>query len=177
MGAPAMCVDFALGAGRRSATGILVLGAGVLSVVAVMLSYQQTRAEAEGLEIRSEALSLVENDGNSSAGTATTTIANARDVVTELATPWSRLLQELDAAGASDKQQPVALLAIEPDVEHRKIRILAESRTLPAALAYTERLQKSTALRYPLLVSHEVQSKDQYQPVRFEVAAEWRLTP
>lgn len=171
-----MRVDFAPSAGRRNAAGIVVLGAGALSLVAVLLSYQQTRAEVEGLELRSEALSQVEGDGNASAGSATTTIANARDVVTELATPWSRLLQELDAAGADNKQS-VALLAIEPDVEHRKVRILAESRTLPAALEYTERLQKSTTLRYPLLVSHEVQVKDQYQPVRFEVAAEWRVTP
>lgn len=169
-----MQVDFAPGATRKNASGIVVLGAGVLSFVAVLLSYQQTRAEVEGLELRSDALGQVAGDAN--APGETVTIANARDVVTELATPWSRLLQELDAAGADNKQS-VALLAIEPDVEHRKVRIVAESRTLPGALAYTERLQKSTTLRFPLLVSHEVQTKDQYQPVRFEVAAEWRVAP
>lgn len=171
-----MRVDFAPGAMRKNAVGIVVLGAGVLSFVAVLLSYQQTRAEAQGLELRSDALDHIAGDGNASGESATTTIANARDVVTELATPWSRLLQELDAAGADNKQS-VALLAIEPDVEHRKVRILAESRTLPAAIAYTERLQKSTTLRFPLLVSHEVQIKDQFQPVRFEIAAQWRVTP
>ena len=141
--APAMRVDFAPGAMRKNAVGIVVLGAGVLSFVAVLLSYQQTRAEAQGLELRSDALDRIAGDGNASGESADDHVANARDVVTELATPWSRLLQELDAAGADNKQS-VALLAIEPDVEHRKVRILAESRTLPAALAYTERLQKST---------------------------------
>lgn len=176
MTAPAMLVDFAPGARRRNVAGITVLCAGLLSMALVVLSYQQARAEAEGLELRSAALGQVEGDGDSSTGSGTETVASAREVVTELATPWSRLLKDLDAAGTNSKQS-VALLAIEPDAEHRKVRILAESRSLPAALAYTESLQKSNALRYPLLVSHEVQLKDQYQPVRFEVTAEWTVAP
>jgi hypothetical protein len=174
--APAMHVDFAPGAMRKNVAGVVVLAAGVLSFVVVLLGYQQTRAEAEGLELRAEALGQAESEPGALAVAAPGTIANARDVVAELATPWSRLLEELDAAGG-DSEQSVALLAIEPDIEHRKVRILAESRNLPAALAYTERLQKSTVFRFPLLVSHEVQTKDQFQPVRFEVAAEWKVTP
>jgi hypothetical protein len=69
----------------------------------------------------------------------------------------------------------VALLAIEPDREGHRVQIMAESRTLPAAVAFTERLQKSEALVYPLLDSHEVQDKDQYRPVRFQITASWRL--
>jgi len=176
MSAPVMRLDFAPQGMRRNAAGIVLLSAGVLSFVAILLGYQQTRAEAAGLELRAAALESSEGDSEASDHASADVIANARDVIAELSTPWPQLLEELDAAG-NDGKQSVALLAIEPDVEHRKVRILAESRTLPAALAYTERLQRGSVLRFPLLVSHEVQTKDQYQPVRFEVAAEWKVAP
>ena len=67
----------------------------------------------------------------------------------------------------------VAVLAVEPDREKGRIRIVAEARDLPTALAYIERLQKSRALRFPMLDSHEVRTDDHDQPVRFQLSAEW----
>lgn len=176
MSAPAMRLDFAARRSRRDAIGIVVLAAGVLSSVAIVSSYRQTRAEAEGLQLRLDALAHAASPTGGLEDAAPRVIGEADAAVAELATPWSRLLEELEAANA-DSKQSVALLAIEPDREHRKVRIFAESRTLPAALAYAERLQKSTALRFPLLESHEVQTKDQYQPVRFQIAADWSVPP
>jgi hypothetical protein len=176
MGAPAMHIDFAPRRDPRDAAGLLVLVAGVAAFASVVMVYQQTKSEAEGLQLRADAYTGTGRHAETTSAAAPVLIANAGDVVTELATPWSRLLTDLGAASV-DSRQSVALLAIEPDVEHRRIRIVAESRDLPAALAYTERLQRSPALRFPLLVSHEVQTKDQYQPVRFEIAAEWRVAP
>jgi len=37
-----------------------------------------------------------------------------------------------------------------------------------------QRLQVSDALRYPMLESHEVQTRDPEKPVRFQIRAEWR---
>jgi hypothetical protein len=51
---------------------------------------------------------------------------------------------------------------------------VAEARDLPSALLYVERLQKSNALRFPILDSHEVRTEDKDQPVRFQLSAEWR---
>lgn len=175
MSAPAMRVDFIRGV-RRDVVGRVLLAAGVLSIVTVVLAYRQLQVEAEGLQLRTQALDAIDVESSDLPERTAGTIAGARDVVTQLAMPWSRLLRDLDAAG-NDNKQSVALLAIEPDVDHRQVRIVAESRDLPAALAYAERLQQSSALHFPLLVNHEVQSKDQYQPVRFEIAAEWQVTP
>jgi hypothetical protein len=100
----------------------------------------------------------------------------AGDAVAELATPWSILLKELERAG-EDSNGSVAILAVEPDREKRQVRVVAEARTLPIALAYVERLQKSTALRYPMLESHEVQAKDPERPVRFQIKADWSTSP
>jgi hypothetical protein len=83
------------------------------------------------------------------------------------------LLQELEAA-SHDEAGSVAVLAVEPDREKGRIRIVAEARNLGMALAYIERLQKSHALRFPMLDSHEIRVEDRDQPVRFQMSAEWK---
>ncbi len=97
----------------------------------------------------------------------------AGPVVAELGAPWSLLLQELETA-SQDIGGAVAVLAVEPDRDKGRIRIVAETRDLATALAYILRLQKSNALRYPMLDSHEVRAEDHDQPVRFQLSAEWK---
>ena len=91
----------------------------------------------------------------------------------ELAVPWTLLLSELEAA-SRDEASKVALLQVEPDAAKHLVRITAEARTLPDALAYLSRLQKSSVLRYPMLESHERKKDDPEHPVRVKLAAEWR---
>ncbi len=91
----------------------------------------------------------------------------------ELAIPWSRLLAELESA-SQDVASTVALLQVEPDPSKHQVRITAEARTLPDALAYLERLQKSSLLRFPMLDSHELRKDDPEHPIRVKLTAEWR---
>jgi hypothetical protein len=171
-----MRLDFNARRNRPGAAGMVILALGVVSVAATLVSYQQSRAEADGLRLRFEALSRAATAPGDLGDSAPRVLADTDAVIAELATPWGRLLEDLEAANA-DSKRSVAVLSIEPDREHQKVRIFAESRTLPAALAYAERLQQSTALLYPLLDSHEIQTKDQYQPVRFQITAAWRVAP
>ena len=174
MSAPAMRLDFASN-GRRPGRGpMLLLAAGVASVILTALSYQQFSNRADGLELRLEAMTGVPAASEVRDGEADKTVSEAAAAIAELATPWGQLLQDLEAA-ATDSQKSVALLAVEPDRENHKVTITAESRTLPAAVAFAERLQLSEALLDPLLDSHEVQTDAQYRPVRFQVTASWRL--
>ncbi len=175
MSARPVLLDFVRDGTPRGVARYALLAAGMLALATVALTYRAVRSEADALELRMAALDPVEVEPAAGAS-ASALVASATEVVTELATPWGRLLGDLEVAGR-DQARDIALLAIEPDTRHRRIRIVAESRDLPAALAYTTRLQRSEALRYPLLVSHEVQVDDQYQPVRFEVAADWRAVP
>lgn len=168
-------LDFVRDGSSRGVARYVLLAAGVIALAALAVSYHSVRTEAEALELRAAALDPG-SPGPAANASAAALVASATEVVTELATPWGRLLGDLEVAGR-DQARDIALLAIEPDTRHRRIRILAESRDLPAALAYTSRLQRSEALGYPLLVSHEVQVNEQYQPVRFEVAADWRALP
>jgi hypothetical protein len=99
--------------------------------------------------------------------------AEATKVERELNIPWTRLLAELEAA-SHDSAATVSLLQVEPDPGKRLVRITAEVRALPDALAYLKRLQKSSVLRYPMLESHERRKDDPQHPLRIKVSAEWR---
>jgi hypothetical protein len=91
----------------------------------------------------------------------------------ELGIPWTRLLAELEAAG-QDSGVSVSLLLVEPDPGKQLVRITAEVRALPDALAYLERLQKSEVLRHPMLESHERRKDDPDHPLRITLSAGWR---
>lgn len=99
--------------------------------------------------------------------------AEAATVERELGIPWTRLLAELEAA-SHDSASSVSLLQVEPDPDKRVVRITAEVRALPDALAYLKRLQKSPVLRHPMLESHEWRKDDPDHPVRIKLSAEWR---
>jgi hypothetical protein len=151
--------------------GSIILALGAAGTVFAGVQFRASSLTLSGLELRLEAMESAHN-----AGTGPLTAGAAEEtapVVAELGAPWSLLLQELEAA-SQDAGGAVAVLAVEPDREKGRVRIVAEARDLPAALAYIERLQKSNALRFPMLDSHEVRTEDHDQPVRFQLSAEWK---
>jgi hypothetical protein len=169
-------LDFAHRPRRLNGIGTALLAAGLIATALVVVDYRSVAAESQGIGLRLDALRPAGLDFFASGKSASKSSDDVHAAVTELATPWSVLLRELEHASA-DNADSVALLAIEPDREHRSVRITAESRNLSQALGYVERLQKSAALRFPMLASHEVQSKDPEHPVRVVIKAEWKLDP
>jgi hypothetical protein len=151
--------------------GPSLLAAGFLACAGLYLVYRQGAHEREGLELRLASLDAAASGAGALADDPS--FAAARETSTSLATPWGRLLDDLEAA-SRDVGPSVSLLEVEPDREHGRIRVLAESRSLVAALAYLERLQKASTLANPLLQSHEVQDEVAERPVRVEIVADWR---
>ncbi len=151
--------------------GLLILVAGVTALLLIGLQFHAASLEREGLELKLEALESFRNAGTDSGGRQGA--EDAAPVVAMLGAPWAELLKELESA-SHDEAGAVAVIAVEPDREKGRIRIIAEARNLGMALAYVERLQKSHALRYPMLDSHEVRVEDRDQPVRFQLSADWK---
>jgi hypothetical protein len=164
-------LDFQSAGNSARLLGPSLLAAGLVACVSFYLAYRQGANEMEGLELRLTSLESAAN--GSSAPGDDPSIAAARETALSLATPWGRLLDDLEAA-SRDVGLSVTLLEVEPDREHGKVRVLAESRSLVAALAYLERLQKSATLANPLLQSHEVRAELAERPVRVEIVADWR---
>jgi hypothetical protein len=150
--------------------GAVILTLGAAGAIFSGMQFRAANLTLAGLELRLEA---IESTHSSGMGSVTAGAEDAGPVVAELGAPWSLLLQELETA-SQDIGGAVAVLAVEPDREKGRVRIVAEARDLPTALAYIERLQKSNALRFPMLDSHEVRTEDHDQPVRFQLSAEWK---
>jgi hypothetical protein len=173
MSAPSIQLDFVA---RRAPVSLLsgvLLLLGVSAVAGAYLGYRHLESRRAGLELKlDEALRRTHRDPATDQRTAGMS-AEAGRVAQELSTPWTELLAELESA-SGDSANQVAVLSIEPDHAKRLVHITGESRDLPTALAYVQRLQKSTLLRYPMLDSHDLKTDDPQHPVRFALSAEWR---
>lgn len=95
----------------------------------------------------------------------------AQQVADFLLLPWHELFAALEAAALGD----VALLAIEPDPKKNQVRISAEARDADTLFAYLKRLEKVPQLQDVHLLRHEVREDDPQHPVRFTVAAYWKV--
>ena len=170
-------LDFA---GRRrglSLTGSLLLALGVAAAAGVLLEYRLIGEHRAGLELKLAASIRARSPAISRDPTADARIAvSAQQAATDLATPWTLLLSELEQA-SKESQGQVALLGVEPDHAKHNVRVSAEARTLALALAYVQRLQSSRSLEYPMLDRHEIRADDAQHPVRFELTGEWRDLP
>jgi hypothetical protein len=164
-------LDFVAPVHQAPGVGTALCIAGVALAAFVGVSFTAALGERSRLDAALGALAPAEKaPGPAASRSADENAAIER----ELSVPWSRLLGELESAG-HDTQFAVALLEVEPDPSKKQVRITAEAKSLPAALAYLERLQTSRVLRYPMLESHERQKRDPEHPVRVKLAAEWRL--
>lgn len=96
----------------------------------------------------------------------------ASAVIRQMTIPWDRLFREL----ASSADETIALLAVEPDVQTRQVRIQGEARDLQAMLAYSRRLEAGT-LAGVMLLDHEIKTQDSRRPVIFSMMAGWGEQP
>ena len=170
-------LDFAGAHRGLSWAGALLLAVGLIAAGAVALEYRALGAHRAGLELRLTALAQAKGTPSPSESAADARIAvSAQQAESDLATPWTMLLSELEQA-SKDSEGQVALLGVEPDHAKHSVRISAEARTLNLALSYVERLQSSRSLEFPMLDRHEVRADDAQHPVRFELTGSWRDMP
>lgn len=91
-------------------------------------------------------------------------------VARQLNTPWTSLLDTLEAATPDD----VALVSIEPDAGLGSLRLQVEAKTLDTALDYAKDLGALPLFGSVGLIKHETNEQDSNKPVRLSV--ELRLT-
>jgi hypothetical protein len=176
MSAPAVTVDFVNRRSRMTLAGAVVLLLGVSAAAAACFEYRLIESRRAGLELKLQAAARQGHRDPALELRAAGLTEEAGRMAAELGTPWTKLLTELEAA-SHDSAGQIAVLSIEPDHAKRNVHITGESRDLPLALAYVQRLQTSTLLRYPMLDSHEVKTDDAQRPVRFAMTAEWKELP
>jgi hypothetical protein len=176
MSGPLVSLDFVAPRTRTTLTGVVLALFGSIALATAGFEYHTLNTERAGLELRlATSLRHTRPDPANTARNASA-LGEAAGVATELGTPWTALLADLELA-SRDSTGTVAVLAIEPDHEKRRVRISGESRDLTQALTYLSHLQSTGHLRYPMLDSHEVLADDKEHPVRFTLSADWSSIP
>jgi len=164
-------LDFAASVHQAPLAGAALCIVGLATALALGLAFDRKLTERSQLDA---ALGATAQPRRSAPTPESLRIAaEAATVERELTIPWTRLLAELERA-THDSAASFSLLLIEPDPDKQLVRITAEVRALPDALAYLRRLQKSAVLRYPMLESHERRKDDPEHPLRIRLSAEWR---
>jgi hypothetical protein len=169
-------LDFAAPRFRISVLGMGLLVVGLAALVASCLEYRIAAQRRAGLELKLAATSRRPVQDPAKTQQNARLNEAATDVARQLGKPWTAVLADLEAASHASQDQ-IAVLSIEPDADKHRVRITAESRDLPPALAYLNRLQASSSLRYPMLDSHEIVADNSEHPVRFAMTADWREAP
>ena len=163
-------LDFVAPVHEAPLAGAALCIAGLAAVLALGLAFDRKLGERNRLDAALGATAQPRRSAPTPESLKSAAEAAAID--RELSIRWTRLLAELEAA--SHDSAAVSLLHVEPDSGKQLVRITAEVRTLPDAIAYLRRLQKSPVLRYPMLESHERRKDDPEHPVRIKLSAEWR---
>jgi hypothetical protein len=168
---PSVRLDFVAPLHRAPLAGAVLCFAGVAAAVSVGLSFHRALAERRRLE---DALNARAQPQRHAAPGPESLKSNAEAaaVERELGIRWTRLLAELEAA-SHDSASTVSLLHVEPDPAKELVRITAEVRALPDALAYLRRLQRCEVLRHPILESHERRKDRPQHPLLIKLSAEW----
>jgi hypothetical protein len=163
-------LDFVAPVHEARTAGLALCLAGLAAVVGVGVAFASQLGERNRLDA---ALATVAGPRPTPSPAALKSAEEAAVMERELTVPWSELLSELESAN-HDVSSMIALLQVAPDATRHIVKITAEARSLPDALAYLRRLQQSKVLRYPMLESHERRKDDPEHPVRVTLAAEWR---
>ncbi|MGO5000039.1 hypothetical protein [Oceanisphaera sp. W20_SRM_FM3] len=100
-----------------------------------------------------------------------TELKEIRRVSEQMNRPWEGLFTMLEKAS----RENVSLLLLAPDAHKRQLRISAESRDLPAMLAFHRQLEQSDELSDVSLLSHEIVKSVAEQPIRFNLLATWEV--
>lgn len=169
--------DFVASRPPQSRLSLGLFVAGIVFATATVAGYLHLDGRRAGLEVRLAAIRHRLNPAPNEADAVDPRIGpSVQQAAQDLATPWTLLLAELEKA-SKDSADQVAVLGVEPDHAKHSVRISAEARNLPLALAYVQRLQTSRSIEFPMLDRHELRVDDPQHPVRFEMTGQWRDQP
>jgi len=172
----ALALDFKQTPRRWSVLGLVLLALGAIALGIVANEERNMAGQIELAESRLEVLAKrgkIKPALPVDAQALQQEIRQANEILQQLALPWDALFQAVEATS----EQEIALLAIQPDVGKRSVRIGGEAKDFDALLAYIMRLEQSKVLDHVYLTSHEVRTQDAEKPVRFALVANWAVQP
>lgn len=95
-------------------------------------------------------------------------IALQNDIIKDLNTPWSALFETLDT-----ETKDITLLALEPNIQKRTMKIQAEARTRQEMNTFLKNLERRSQLKNIILHQFDINQTDPVKPVRFSFDVTW----
>lgn len=140
--------------------------------------YRELRDKADGWEAKlasksSDKPRQQHNGPAMSAAEVELEVQHANEVLRQLGLPWEALFRAVESSGSQD----VVLLALEPDMEKRVLKISGEAKNIPAMLGYVTQLGEQNMFESVYLLNHHVQLQTRDKPVRFALVAALKGTP
>ena len=173
-------VDFLRNPRAPSAAGMAFLLVGALAAATSASWYVSVSGDVERLEATAGEMKRMSRrapgrvaESPRDARETQQEVRIANQIVQQMTLPWDSLFRELEAAASKE----VALLAVQPDVASRQVRISGEAKTFKAMLDYSRRLEHTPMLGEVVLLGHEVRSQDPQRPVAFSLSAGWNERP
>ena len=169
----ALSLDYERKPRRGSRLGLLVLLLGLIAVLVVAdlaVEANREKTESESMLTRGDRkrVPVVRGAERDTKRTAEE-MKIADSIAGRLTLPWADLFDALE----SSSNNTVALLALEPDLPKRVLRITAEAKNKADMLAYVGRLSEDSRLLNVHLMDHQLQAQTPGEPVRFSVQASW----
>jgi len=155
---------------------MLLLGALVAAAV-TWREYAQLRDRADSLSARGTRAEQIARRQAAFAGSTLPAdldarIGKAQQILSRLTFPWDELFGQLEDISVSG----VALLEVQPDADRETVMLTGEAKDAAAMLAYVARLEQARSLSGIHLRRHETLANEPTRPIRFSVAATWRIS-
>lgn len=157
---------------RQQAVALVVLISALGALLAALWGAWQTQVRHADMLITLDALrersgQRVQARGVAQAAAALTPPQRkAWGVIVEhLNIPWTAIFEALEQTLPDD----IALLAVEPDALHGRVRLQFEAKSLDALLAYAGVLKSTPPFGAVLLVKHETNDQDANRPMRLSI--------
>ncbi len=171
-----LSLDFHRGDTRGRLLRFTILALGVIAALACVVQFQALRKEATLWDAKLEDLTQLAKRKAISLGVSTRDgkvpveeVKRANLVLEQMTVPWGVLFSELEATAGDG----LALLAIQPDVPSRQVRIAGVAASLPVVTQFVTRLEAQPHLGRVHLVEHELRSGSAGKPVAFSILASW----
>lgn len=173
-------LDFHRRAAQARWLRVGLLAAGIILAGAAVLRFQALGKEATVWESKLEDLTQLARRKTVSLGVGTREskappeeIKRANVVLEQMTVPWGVLFSELEATADNE----LALLAIQPDVASRQVRVTGVATSLAAVTRFVTRLEAQPHLTGVYLVEHALSAASPRRPVTFSVVASWEAAP
>lgn len=96
-------------------------------------------------------------------------LQKANAIMNQINLPWEALFDSIEHIITED----IALLALQPNVTNRTLRISGEARNMAVLLDFIEAMEREVIFEKAHLVNYKIRQDNPYRPIDFLLTAVW----